>query len=99
MKYIIIEKSEFDDQVSFHPVIFSSMLNHSDIAKHTLHLMGNMWPYGKFEVTSAGFYNEINGMTYGRSETLGIKSYEHDAVIIKRSEYFTISDKRPVNKF
>lgn len=99
MKYIIIEKSEFDDQVSFHPVIFSSMVNHSVMAKLALHLMRSEWPGSKCEVTSAGFYNEMNGMAYGRSETLGIKSYEHDAVIIKRSEYFTISDKRPVNKF
>lgn len=85
MKYIMFRHKFGEGVVQDIPVIFPNQLIHKFMAKRLVHALSfdhNI----RAEVVSAGSIN-AEGVCYGESETLGVKSRPQDTEIIRHYDF------------
>jgi hypothetical protein len=88
VKYIMFEV-ESNDIVIKVPVIFPAMLVHADVARVMEPVIRKTYQdKRKVRAVSAGEVSPLDmGATYGKSDTLGLESHEHDGSTIAMYDY------------
>lgn len=75
MKYLMVKPRHGQISIGPYPVLFTAPITHKEMADILV-------PAG-YEITSAGYYDPVEGVAFGRSSSLNIEASDRDSTTIR----------------